>query len=217
VKYINKQSEPSELLEFKRRHGNEPVGLWDKINHEPHSHVKEVLHESLMSEQGYICCYCEKRVTGKDSHIEHFKPRRISSEEEKANYDNLLASCGKNSAEHCGHVKDNDKSHDSSLFVSPLEPDCEVRFRYTEFGDILPRSLDDRPASETINRLRLNHPSLRGNRKSAFLGIMRGIKQLSQHEIQQLIDFYENRDPDNRFQPFCTAVLYHLRQNLSTD
>ena len=36
---------------------------------------KQAVKQSLTSEQGYLCCYCERRLTDDDSHIEHFKPQ----------------------------------------------------------------------------------------------------------------------------------------------
>lgn len=209
MKYIRKSAEPGELSEFKKRYGKARDSLWGKISDESNRHVKEILHESLMAEQGHICCYCEQYITKDKSHIEHIMPRS-NYPDEVVDYDNLTASCGQIFGEHCGHFKGN--WYDPALFVSPLHSECEKRFMYKASGEIFPYDEHDRAARETIEKLGLNHPRLRASRRSAFRGIISGIEKFSHGEIQQLIDCYENRDPINRFQPFCTAVLYHLRQ-----
>ena len=45
---------------------------WQPIYEDLSGTTKEEVKFSLMQEQGYICCYCERRLTDDDSHIEHF-------------------------------------------------------------------------------------------------------------------------------------------------
>ena len=58
MKKITKGTEPSEFTAWKSE---------DKMAHRPNwkrlrAPLKTIIHESLMSEQGYICCYCESRI-----------------------------------------------------------------------------------------------------------------------------------------------------------
>ncbi len=73
MKYIIKQAEPQELLDFKAAANDKWTPTYSGLT----SIAKKALRESLMKEQGYICCYCERTLTKNDLHIEHFKPQMI--------------------------------------------------------------------------------------------------------------------------------------------
>jgi hypothetical protein len=47
------------------------------------------------------------------------------------------------------------------LLISPFDAGCETRFSYTGDGRIMPASLADCAAAETISRLGLDIPKLR--------------------------------------------------------
>ncbi|MBK7994613.1 MAG: hypothetical protein IPK14_14885 [Blastocatellia bacterium] len=53
--------------------------------------VKNVVHNSLIKEQGSICCYTGIRISVDSSHIEHLKPQTICVGNEDVEYNNLLA------------------------------------------------------------------------------------------------------------------------------
>jgi hypothetical protein len=87
MKKITKSVEPPEFTEWK---------LDDKMDHRPRWNrvvfeTRRVIHESLMREQGLICCYCESRITMEDSHVEHFCPRGNSKDVEIVTFDELLS------------------------------------------------------------------------------------------------------------------------------
>lgn len=92
---------------------------------------------ALMAEQGYICCYCERRLTNDDSHIEHFRPQSDPTVD-PLDFGNLLCSCQnqlkKGEPRHCGNLKG--EWFDRDLLVSPLIPGCEDRFAFTGDGEI---------------------------------------------------------------------------------
>ena len=74
MKFINKNQEPKDLENWKQQdkmflRGNPK---WNRVQ----TSIKDVIRNSLREEQGYICCYCERRLLENDSHIEHFKPKR---------------------------------------------------------------------------------------------------------------------------------------------
>jgi uncharacterized protein (TIGR02646 family) len=71
---------------------------------------KQALHEALLSEQGWVCCYCGRPVGLRDSHIEHFHPQERHVDL-ALSYDNLHASCIREAAPgiplHCVMPKEN--------------------------------------------------------------------------------------------------------------
>ena len=71
---------------------------------------RQKMRTRLMEEQGYICCYCMKRILLNNSHIEHFWPKTYFPQID-LEYDNMFASCDGERVilfdEHCGHKKIN--------------------------------------------------------------------------------------------------------------
>lgn len=68
MKRIAKNAEPSQFSEWKRGDKMARRPRWNRVPHP----VRMAIHDSLMDEQGYICCYCESRVESDGSHMEHF-------------------------------------------------------------------------------------------------------------------------------------------------
>jgi uncharacterized protein (TIGR02646 family) len=182
---------------------------------------KADVHEALLEEQGYICCYCGRRVNTGESHIEHLVPRKLCRGRE-LDYTNMLASCeggtrdSPPSENHCGHRKDN--WYESRLFVSPLDPDCESYFTFTTAGEILPVSDPARAkkAKETIRRLGLDISKLTRMRREALEPIIEGIDSLTADEGKFLLTQFNQRDTSGRYTPFCFAIVSVLRQYFHT-
>ena len=158
MKTIYKNDEPQEILQWKSKFKNKNgrVPRYSDLNEVENLPHKIFLKNSLISEQGHICCYCCKPIDTKNSHIEHIRPkerneyRAISLE-----YENLLASCQgyHDREENCGHSKDN--AFNEELFVSPLEENCESLFEFSDRGKIKAVDGNER-AGYTIELLNLD-------------------------------------------------------------
>jgi uncharacterized protein (TIGR02646 family) len=227
MKYIQKGQEPAKFSDWKAQANKNWQPTWDTLR----GSEKSDLHQALLQEQGYICCYCGMRINLNTSHIEHFKPRKHFPEL-ALEYGNFLSSCpgeGQDNAEealrnpnpnqpetsirgeHYGHQKAS--WYDPDLTISPQDPNCADYFRYTGLGEILPvaDSLFNAAAQETIRQLRLDHPRLEASRRSALQGILAVLDDLSDVELQKLADAYEKPDPEGKYVRFCGAVSYLLR------
>ena len=199
MKHIDKSTEPGEFSSWKEK---------DKMAHRPNwnrvpAQIKRRVHESLIREQGFICCYCERSINVDTSHVEHFRP--VSRFRNKQlNYDNLHCSCQRELSagepRHCGRLKDD--WFDSELLVSPMSSDCETRFGFTGAGDIFPRCRTDDGAKATIRELGLNLPKLRALRAAAVDGLC----DLPRDDIRLLME----RRVNGRFQQFHTTIMQVL-------
>ena len=202
MKHIAKNEEPPELREFNTKANPNWQPSFDGMS----GNLKRALHDTLLNEQGWICCYCNRRVGRDSSHIEHVRPRSRYPEEE-ASYGNLLASCQREEQRgeplHCGASKAD--WYDDGLFVSPLQPDCETRFRYTGDGGIYPVQQSDRAALETLQRLRLDIPKLRRLREGAIDAFMDS--SLTPQDLRYLSEALLQRDAAGMFPEFCVAVV----------
>ncbi len=212
MKYIQKSKEPRSLTEWNKRLGNKTPN-WKSFTQS----VKNDVYQSLLQEQGYICCYCSRPISRKACHIEHFKPKSVYKNL-TFEYTNLIASCqGEDEKKprvpvHCGHTKR--AWYDEELMVSPLNPSCEDFFKYSGFGEILPTDdLDQQAAAKTtIAKLALDISKLRKLRRAAIDAALQAIQGLSDAEIQQLTQGFLELDGEGRYTPFCEVIAYILKQ-----
>ena len=165
--------------------------------------IRRVVRRSLMQEQGFICCYCESRISMDDCHVEHFRPREGNSgrySDQQLLYQNMHCSCqgesDRGEPRHCRHKKG--CWYDVNLLISPLDEDCEYRFRFSADGGISPRLEDDSGAEITIRKLGLDLPKLRALRAAA----LDVLYEVSQEEVRRLLA----RRPGGEFLPFYTII-----------
>lgn len=216
MKTIYKNDEPQEILQWKSKFKNKNgrVPRYSDLNEVENLPHKIFLKNSLISEQGHICCYCCKPIDTKNSHIEHIRPkerneyRAISLE-----YENLLASCQgyHDREENCGHSKDN--AFNEELFVSPLEENCESLFEFSDRGKIKAVDGNER-AGYTIELLNLDTEQLNAARTEA-MRVSGAMDELTEDECQKLLDKFENVDERGRYAGFSDAIVYQLKKQLA--
>ncbi len=197
--------------------GNEPLVFsnWKALAHEDWQptyddlagETKQAVKTALMQEQGYLCCYCERRIDSDDSHIEHFRPQS-HADVDSLEFSNLLCSCQnqlqKGVPRHCWSLKGD--WFDPVLLVSPFDPHCENRFSFTGDGGIKPRDNTDTGAAETIKRLGLDLPKLNAMRASVIEPFLE--ESLSADDLQQFVSAYLRQDDFGRFGEFWTTIRY---------
>lgn len=203
MKHVEKHHEPEAFTQWKALANEDWQPTYDDLSGNPKASVKR----SLMQEQGYLCCYCERRLTDTDSHIEHFQPQSDPAVD-PLDYGNLLCSCQnqikKGEPRHCGNLKGD--WYDPELLISPLDPDCESRFSFEGDGLIRPASMHDQAARETITRLGLDIPKLNDLRASVIDPFLE--ENLTQDELRRFISGYLSPGDDGRFGEFWTTIKY---------
>ncbi|MBN1592359.1 MAG: TIGR02646 family protein [Candidatus Coatesbacteria bacterium] len=211
MKLIVKRDEPEGL----RNHREQKNEDWQPDFDDLPSAPKIEIHGSLLREQGYICCYCNMQISASSSHVEHFRPRSRFPEK-SLEYGNLHASCQRQIPRKtplkCGMKKGD--WFDERLIISPLQADCETRFRFTVDGAIYPSNENDAAARETIVRLGLDQYELRRRRSESIEAIISAIESYDANDIERLIYEFERRDGMERFTPFCVALIYILKSHL---
>lgn len=205
MRFVVKAAEPLELTEW-RTSGNTN---WQPTYGGLQAGLKDRIRRSLLGDQGYVCCYCERRVANDPGvHIEHLVPQ--SKRPDLAlHYSNMLCSCS--SKHHCGHARGN-----SELPVNPLESDCGDVFDFRSNGAVDarqgPRSGDAHHAIQVLN---LDTDSLRDRRRravDAFLGEMAHEPPSTwSKRVLELL----GSDVTGRFVPHATAVVAVVRRNES--
>jgi uncharacterized protein (TIGR02646 family) len=211
--FVPKGREPAWFAQWKKgaRSGREPVyanlGARERLR----------LKSDLMEEQGGVCCYCGRRITLQDSHIEHFRPQsrygRLTLE-----YGNLRASCIRETEAgtplHCGHAK---KDHfDEDLCISPGDAECEKYFVFTLNGDVVPADKNDRRAAYMIRLLKLDDGSLRLQRREALRAVFTPefLETAAEEELERLKDVYGLRDEAGMRDSFGHVFVRYIDQLL---
>lgn len=227
MRQIRKNPEPSHFVrwkaDFKAANGR------DATYNDLESRAYVRLKKSLLEEQGYICCYCEKRI-GKepymtDCDIEHFMPRNPDKKyltqaecdycrAAQMEYSNLFVSCkGENaySTDHCNHKKDN--WFDFAKCISPTDVRIRDLFGFKLNGRIFSKTS---LGKEMENHLNLNSYILVEQRKAALdtvLDIEFEDEDLFDNRdyVEAVAEDYDDKQA-GKYEEFCSMITYCLRQ-----
>jgi len=171
--------------------------------------------QALLGEQGGICCYCERDIVGLPSHIEHFQSRDRHPQR-MFDYANLHASCDgfPNKEENCcGHKRaQHRRPRNPEIPVSPLDGDCETRFRFTRLGAIKPRSDDDQGAADTIGILGLDSKKLRAMRRALFRELRSYREGMAPDAFTDYVAVKLQPDKDGHFPGFFTTIRQYAEE-----
>lgn len=163
MRYIDKQAEPTSFTRWKSLANEDWTPTYDLLR----GQIKRDVHQALLKEQHYLCCYCEQYVQAANSHIEHLQSQ-AEHPELALTYSNMLCSCGHSTygiamPQHCGNAKG-----DQRIPVTPLQPDCASRFTYESDGTIKEADESDTEAYRTLEILKLNADELKESRSVAL-------------------------------------------------
>lgn len=208
MKYIQKQPQPQLLTAWIYAKSNDDDGNERQWNYKNmRADVRAATKNSLLREQGGLCCYTGQRISLRTSHIEHLKPREKCTGHEDTDYDNLVAAypSSEDGTPGCAYgAQKKGKWYEEELFVHPRRTDCEARFRYRGTGKIEPANSADSAVATTIAKLRLDHPELEQMRKAAIGAL--DLEELSEAEARRLMAAMDERDKDGNFRPFCFVI-----------
>jgi uncharacterized protein (TIGR02646 family) len=182
-------------------------------------HPKENLKNSLLQEQGYLCCYCLKRISLDCMEIEHFKPQS-KSPGSQLDYSNLLASCQGNRGQpkrlqHC-----NARKSEEEITLNPADSikNCEDFLHYSSSGKIT--SEDVQIDSELNDILNLNLDTIVKNRKAALDIIVFQLnkkfkhKEWSKEEIKSKLREWQVKNSQGKYQEYFHYVIWYLTKRL---
>lgn len=235
MKHIIKNPEPTELSNWKTsyrtQNGNKLQDLYEQDNmtggklweilrsrkNENTVYSKEELRASLINEQGYICCYCNREIDQDSAVIEHFMPKGMPEYFHLVyDYENLLASCDgfqsdPKPREVCCDAK---RFQNETLPLNPTNPTIETHFAYTIDGQII--GLSD-IGKDMIKKLSLDMPILEKRRetyiKDAIYENPFNKRFISKEEAKRrLVELHILKN--QKFTPFCAAIIDVLRREI---
>jgi uncharacterized protein (TIGR02646 family) len=187
MKRVLKGTEPASFTDWINSANDEWIPTYPTLQNPQ----KRDLHNALLCEQGFLCCYCGKEIEAATSHIEHFRPQE-DFKNLALDYQNLHASCLRETKPgnplHCGHRKGN--WFEEAMHISPMDEQCELRFRYLQTGEIRPTTPEDLPAAKMIEVLALDIAYLTNRRQNTIRRLFDDefITHVSDEELVRLIN-----------------------------
>ena len=200
MRHIIKTSPPKEFLDYIKTPGVSFEGL----SGEP----KRALRQRLLEDQGYICCYCGRRIKN-DNHtkIEHIKSQKNYSEL-ALDFNNMLASCDGGKEDREGKVKPKHKPHCDSkkengdIPITPLDVEIESVLSFFEDGTVKGKGEIGR---ELVRVLGLDAKFLNTERRNAIEQYELKVPCDLENELSRL------RQKDNGcFDEFCFVLEQYV-------
>lgn len=192
-------------MEWKQRRLNTPGASYE---------ATDELRNALLTEQGYICAYCMRRIPVKDqsnsetSRIDHIKCR-AHHESLQLIYNNMVICCpgNINGEEHCDKRKANN-SISFTLFTNLLEKSISYS---TKNGSI--KSSNPTWDNELREVLGLNNKLLQLNRKSVLDAVIVNLgKQWKIADLNKALSKWEEKDQDGKYRAYCGIVRWYLKK-----
>lgn len=216
--YIEKNSEPRELTEAKRK----GLQAYDAMS----SDTKKSIKEALLHEQGFLCAYCMQRVDLKSSTIEHFIPQNPTNGEANdalsIDYNNMLAVCGGNTqiAKRKNDLICDKHRGNTFLTADPRNIHIIEKISYRDDGTIYSTDANiKRDLNETLN-LNCETALLKQNRKSVLDAVKSEIlkkcldKTISKRQLENIL--LKMREARNgKYIPFCGIAIWYLQKKLA--
>ena len=193
---------------------------------------KEKLRQSLLKEQGHICCFCMRRIknsneTTKIAHIFPQNPvldenkQKVETENLDLRYANMLAACdgGKGQPSHLQHC--DTKQGNAILKINPADStkNCENLIAYRSSGEIYSNDSDINHDLQEI--LNLNLETIKNNRKNAYNEIIKILdskypkKSFTKKVLEKEIANYSQLK-GGKYAPYCQYVIYFLEKKLGS-
>lgn len=217
MKYIKKTGCPRSYSEWCIEVEGTGKSDWREV---PSAHKRQIL-AAMIADQGGLCAYTMRRIDKASSHVEHIKPQSRCREDRPGSdldYTNLVACFprhGMNAQYRYGaQRKGGWWDNDGAEFVSPLQPACELVFRFKMDGEV--EAIDNRTeAKTTIAVLGLDHRSLTEDRKRVieeFIYGRTGDAPMSYAAAQRARDRICDLNGNSLFYEFCVAIRSALEE-----
>jgi uncharacterized protein (TIGR02646 family) len=213
MKQVRKGTAPQAFAKWTESTNDDWVPTYNNLQNPE----KRSLQEALLTEQGWVCCYCGRSISQQDSHIEHFRPQEFFGHL-ALTFENLHASCIRETEPgtplHCGHAKRNE--FDEALQISPIDPGCEARFLYTYEGKIMAVDAADQQAAYMVRLLKLDIPFLSSRREEEIRQVFdpQFLASVTAGELSLLRDTFRAHDDAGRAQSFGHVLARFAEQRL---
>lgn len=220
MRYINNRNkEPEELKKYREE---TPGVKYDDLGKDR----KDIIRNSLLDEQGYICAYCMGRIDINNCTIEHYisqtrhEDSPYTEEEHKRQsllYSNMSGVCV-NDSTHC----DKKRGNTPLLVLDPHDPTCENYITYKLDGTVVPSGLNVDQVNQDITTLGLNCDKLIKFRNATWDEVWERFKINHKKEnwtksmLLDKADYYRSKKKGRKnlykFHAYCNYIAWCFEQ-----
>jgi len=210
MKHIVKGREPRSLTVHRRQAGADYDNYAEKDD----------LRDTLLMEQGDLCCYCMRRIAVENMKIEHWASQ-TRYPNRQLDYQNLLAACegGMGAPKHLQHCDTRKGDDDIRIHPADRQHNCETYIRYQADGEIY--SDNDRINHDLNKVLNLNLQRFCYNRKAVLVGMLDALRKKrpdgvwTKSFLQVEQRRWSHRAAGGQFLEYCQVVSYHLQKKIA--
>lgn len=211
---IVKNNQPNSLVAHKKSGGN-----YCDIPTE----TKNELRESLINEQGYVCCYCLKRIPEKKADLHHTKIEHFKCQHNYSlldlEYHNLHLACkGNQGQSEKNQTCDTSKANKDIMSFSLIDNSLNGNIYYAKDGTVFS---EEKNIEKEINEiLQLNNDQ---NVKKARERIRRGVSEsirilqrkgkLTKNVLERELQNWKSRN-NNKHRPFFPVAVKYLQNKI---
>lgn len=212
--YIEKGKEPESLTAYKKQ----KHAYFDGYKN------KDDVREKLLTEQGYLCAYCMRRIDMRHMKIEHWYPENDLTEQEAQDYRNMLGCCE-------GHIEGTRGSDDTCdtqkgnahITINPLDQSTLQHIKYrSSSGEIYSDNAEiDKDLNDTLN-LNSDMHMLMLNRKRLLNQVIKELSRMkkdgvwSKNILKKVKQKYENKDASGMKKEYAGIVIWYIDKKLKS-
>ncbi|WP_372521211.1 retron system putative HNH endonuclease [Mesoflavibacter sp.] len=211
---IVKGNQPNSMIAHKKsggNYGNMPTA------------TKNELRESLINEQGYVCCYCLKRIPENKADLHHTKIEHFKCQENYAvldlEYTNLHLACkGNEGQSEKLQTCDTAKANKDIISFSLIDNSLNGNIHYAKDGTVF--SEQDNIEKEINEILQLNNDqNIKKTRASILKGVSESIRilqskgRLTKNVLERELQYWQDRN-NNKHRPFYPVAVQYLEKKI---
>lgn len=185
--------------------------------------TKNELRESLINEQGYVCCYCLKRIPENKADLHHTKIEHFKCQDNYAEldleYSNLHLACKGNEGQSEKYQTcDTAKANKDVISFSLIDNSLNGNIHYAKDGTVF--SEQDNIEKEINEILQLNNDqNIKKTRASILKGVSESIRilqrkgKLTKNKLERELQNWQDRY-DNKHRPFYPVAVQYLEKKI---
>jgi uncharacterized protein (TIGR02646 family) len=214
-----------------KNRSNQPASLKKHVRQPHHNYEnykeKDELRAALLKEQGFICCYCMRRIqeaTEDKMKIEHFKAYSIyngtaDKPDLTLDFTNLLAVCkgNKGALKHLQHCDESKK--DTVISLNPMSKTMMSKIRFNSVGNIFIPQEEDLDGALNKDLIILNLKIFDAERKKIWetldqlmrkeFGTNKPTKSFINQKLKDLTTLIQGK-----YEPMCQVYVYYFKKKL---
>lgn len=180
----------------------------------------QLLKKALCKEQGYLCCYCMRRLSTNSVSVEHYITQSKHQDspfsedvhfQNQLKYSNLLASCN-DKWRNCSGIRG-----DIPISSDPTNSEIEQKIGWLKNGKAYSIYKDQAIERDIEKTLRLNEETLKVNRASIIKKVRADCEKHNWQppKLKTLLRNWKSLDKEGQYNEYCQVAIEYLSKKLA--